>query len=146
MIKLYKTSKTEIESLYKQLSNENKEYVKHFTPFKDFVEFKNNVINSDNIFNTIKFRKKTIGFVMLRGKSTKQKRLGIYVQSKFANQGYGEIAIELFLKNLKLSTFKIDKVYLKVSKNNISAMKLYKKLGFLIEYEEENDYIMSIQL
>ena len=146
MIELYKTSKTEIDSLYKQLSNENKEYVKHFTPFKDFDEFYNNVINTENIFNTIKFRKKIIGFVMLRGKSTKQKRLGIYVQSQFANQGYGKIAIELFLNNLKLGAYKIDKVYLKVSKNNISAKKLYKKLGFLIEYEEGNDYIMSIQL
>jgi len=53
VIELYKTSKTEIDSLYKQLSNENKEYVKHFTPFKDFDEFYNNVINTENIFNNI---------------------------------------------------------------------------------------------
>ena len=60
----------------------------------------------------------------------------IYIEKDYRNKKIGTNIIKDILKNN-------DTVYLWVYKDNIKAIKLYKKLGFLIKEETDSRYYME---
>lgn len=63
--------------------------------------------------------------------------LGIMVADNFRGRGYGKYIIEDLLNQTK------KEVYLSVDKNNILAINLYEKNGF-IYFEDNDDYYLMI--
>ena len=80
-------------------------------------------------FEKIDFKKKT-AFV------------GIFLgDTKYQNKGIGSIAL-ITACNLVFSKFKLFKIFLKVNKKNITAIKSYKKSGFYIYSLKKNNITM----
>lgn len=66
--------------------------------------------------------------------------IGILLHNKFQRKGY---AIESMKKIIKYCHIKlnINEIYLWVKKNNLDAIKLYKKLGFLVSKTKKKHYL-----
>lgn len=70
--------------------------------------------------------------------------LGIFIgNSKYRNRGYGSKAMSMLIDYLFKKTF-IKKIYLGVKKDNIRAIKAYKKNGFKIKKRTAYGYIMLL--
>lgn len=59
---------------------------------------------------------------------------------KYWNKGIGTKASKLLLSKCKRQ-LKLNKIYLQVAESNKSALKLYKKIGFVIEGRLKNEFI-----
>ena len=71
--------------------------------------------------------------------------LNIYIDIFYQNKGYGKKTLSLLFDYLK-NILKINKIYLKVHKENKIAIHLYEKLGFVKIEEKNNFYYMKIIL
>ena len=118
----------EIEEEAFQSERFSKEY------FIEIVENKNlyylsYVIKEDNII---------IGFILIRVIDRIADILQICIKKHFQNKNYGD----LFLKDIihKLKNKNVDKIMLEVREENIPAIKLYNKNGFVIISKRNNYY------
>lgn len=97
-----------------------------------------------NVFYVIKIQDKVIGYCIYRLKPAFSSRgfekksviYSIAIDSKFRNKGFGRKLLEESIKEMKLN--RALSVHLYVNINNIPAIKLYEKTGFLIVKEVEN--------
>jgi len=72
--------------------------------------------------------------------------LHINIDISHQNKGYGKKSILLLLEYIK-NILKIQKVYLNVHKEHIIAINMYKKIGFELIKEKNNNFnIMEIKL
>ena len=79
---------------------------------------------------------KIIGSVCIRDLENGKLLDEIYLEKEFRNKGIGtDIIIKIIENN--------ESVYLWVYKENIQAVLLYKRLGFIIEEETELRYYMN---
>ena len=87
-----------------------------------------------------------IGNISLSKISKNQKSLylGIFIGNpKYRNKGHGSNSLSILINYLFKETF-IRKIYLGVRKDNIPAVKAYKKNGFKIAQKTIFGYIMSL--
>lgn len=78
---------------------------------------------------------KNIGIIGLFNIDIKNKKAGYYItigEKSYQGKGLAKKATILFLKNCFLK-FDLEKIYLYTDVDNISAQKLYEKLGFIKE-------------
>ena len=64
---------------------------------------------------------------------------GIQILPKYRNLGLGTKVLNLLIKQVLITQ---KSLRLEVQKNNEKAKNLYKRLGFVVESEQEDDYIM----
>ncbi|KKH95996.1 GCN5 family acetyltransferase [Methanosarcina sp. 1.H.T.1A.1] len=96
------------------------------------------------VFYVIKRQDKVIGyciyhmkpFLSSRGFEKKSVIYSIAIDSKFRKKGFGRKLLEESIREMKLN--RVFSVLLYVNVNNIPAIKLYEKTGFLIVKEVEN--------
>jgi ribosomal protein S18 acetylase RimI-like enzyme len=62
--------------------------------------------------------------------------LGIFISDKYRGKGIGKIIMMDLIENSE------DDIYLTVDRENIGAINLYKKFGFIIDIEENNYHLM----
>jgi len=115
---------------------------------KYIIEFKNN--KKKKLLGIYKLNNLHIGNISLDKISTNKNflYLGIFIgNSKFRNMGIGSESISLLAKYLFKKTF-IKKIYLGVKKNNLQAIKVYKKNGFKIIKEKKSSlsYVMVLSI
>jgi ribosomal-protein-alanine N-acetyltransferase len=99
---------------------------------------------SRKIFYVIKNQSKVIGYCIYylkpafssRGFEKKAVIYSIAVDSKFRNRGFGRKLLEESIREMKQN--KALSIALYVNVNNIPAIKLYEKVGFLIVQKVEN--------
>ncbi|MGV8151981.1 MAG: GNAT family N-acetyltransferase [Candidatus Nanoarchaeia archaeon] len=81
----------------------------------------------ENIF-VLEKKSKIIGYITLRNKN-KTGEIGLLaVKKKFQGKGYGKLLVKHALNYSK--KIKIKNIFLDVRKNNIKAIRLYKKFDF----------------
>jgi len=64
------------------------------------------------------------------------------IKKAYRSKGYGTVFLEKITK--KIAKENIKKVILTVSKDNLRALKLYKKQGFVVEGDYKNEYGKNI--
>ena len=103
-------------------------------------EWINNFINEiDAIRIGINLLKKNylIGSITI-GKINYKKlecEINIYIDTKFQGKGYGKKSMYLLINYIK-NILKLKNIFLDVHKDNIKALNLYKKIGFIIDNEK----------
>jgi RimJ/RimL family protein N-acetyltransferase len=86
-----------------------------------------------------------VGNVQLTNIKNGQAEFHIFIgEPAYWGIGLGEQATTIVLK-LAFDKLNLKRIYLFVSKGNISAIKLYKKTGFDIEAEYDTQYLMVIE-
>ncbi|NFN86689.1 GNAT family N-acetyltransferase [Clostridium sporogenes] len=97
---------------------------------------------------SIYYNDNLIGFAMY-GYFENEDRLWLdrfMIDYKYQNKGYGKASLNLLVNNM-LKEYKCNKIYLSIFKNNIEAIKLYKKFGFQFngELDENGELIMVLE-
>jgi RimJ/RimL family protein N-acetyltransferase len=103
--------------------------------FRYFNKRKFNIIESHVYTSLYSYKDDIIGYGHIDSENNKN-WLGIFISEKYRNKGIGNIIMEDILKE------SMDDIYLTVDKDNINAIYLYNKVGFTIEKEENNHYLM----
>jgi ribosomal protein S18 acetylase RimI-like enzyme len=101
----------------------------------------NNYVNSKipkqiNNYKIIKVDNKIIGCLLVEEHLDGVILDEIFIEEKYRNNGIGTKIINIILSNYSI-------VYLWVYKDNVKAVKLYEKLGFLIIENTETRYFMK---
>lgn len=110
----------------------------HRNFFHDFIETKR------IIQYIIEAGKKPIGTVFLKLINKSQSEIGIFIgEDNYRGKGYGTRALELFF--LSLCENDQHMLYLKVLKNNLPALRLYKKFGFE-QFSDEEKIVKMIKV
>lgn len=89
----------------------------------------------------IKVGEKPIGTIFLKQIDKDQSEIGLFIgEDNYRGKGFGTRALEILLCVFQKECKK--KLYLKVRKTNIPALKMYRKLGF--ELLSEDEYIVEM--
>lgn len=100
-----------------------------------------NMINDMNILLLYKEDNVAGGYIFARRVSNGYLIDGLYVDIDFRNRG---IATKLIKEVIKLIRLEGDyEIFIKVMKENKDACLLYKKLGFIIDFQDNLRYLMS---
>ena len=68
----------------------------------------------------------------------------VVVNQLYRNCGYGTKMINYLLKLIKKNFSNFNKILLHVDNNNENAIKLYTKIGFVINIEKDDDIEMQL--
>ena len=68
----------------------------------------------------------------------------VVVNQLYRNRGYGTKMINYLLKLIKKNFSNFNKILLHVDNNNENAIKLYTKIGFIINIEKDDDIEMQL--
>lgn len=116
----------------KDLDNEEVEKINNYvnkTISKQICEYKNIVLNNI-VVGSFLITKNENGLLLDE----------IFIEEQYRNKGIGTSIIKSVISNAN------NNVYLWVYKDNIKAIKLYKKLGFLIKEETDSRYYMEYRV
>lgn len=103
--------------------------------------FSNYQKDKNKKFFTICDDSKPIGFMGLSNISKTNKNANLFIaigEDDYRGKGIGKIAMK-WLINYGFNKLKLHKISLGVAKDNLSAVKLYKSLGFVIEGEMKDE-------
>jgi len=133
----------EILEMLNNLSRKNKEF---FHPHKFNIETLIDNLNSNDHYFVLILENKIIGYSFLRLFGYKIPSFGCCIRKGYENKGYGALLTRWTINKAK--DFGYSKVILKTYKENISAQKIYKKIGFKIigETEDKEQYQMILKL
>ena len=137
--KLIKSSNDDIEKLIDYKKKTIFEYAKDLSEneinkINNYV--KNNVPKLLNNYSNIVVDNKVVGCLLLTDKDDGTLLDEIYLEEEYRNKGIGTNIIKEVISNN-------DLIYLWVYKENIQAISLYKKLGFVVIEETESRYYMK---
>ncbi|KYK23666.1 hypothetical protein AYK24_07235 [Thermoplasmatales archaeon SG8-52-4] len=133
----------EILEMLNNLSRKNKEF---FHPHKFNIETLIDNLNSNDHYFVLILENKIIGYSFLRLFGYKIPSFGCCIRKGYENKGYGALLTRWTINKAK--DFGYSKVILKTYKENTSAQKIYKKIGFKIigETEDKEQYQMILKL
>ena len=130
----------------KRLSEESKDYLKHFIPFAEFSEMYIKKILSgkkiDKYFGLF-LQDDLIGFYMLRGFDAGYKipSYGVWISSNYSNMGLSTLTLFHAFSFCRINNIKT--LMLKVHPDNKFAKKLYEKFGFIeVGMDEEIGHLI----
>ena len=129
--KLLKVWENSVRATHKFLSNEEILEIKKYVP-QALNDIAHLIIDTDENENPI-------AFIGIEGNKLEM----LFIASEYRGKGIGTKLIETMLKLLKNKGYK--KTSLAVQKDNY-AVKMYKKVGFKIINENEQEYIMVCDL
>ena len=137
--KLIKSSNDDIEKLIDYKKKTIFEYAKDLS--ENEINKINNYVNNNvpkllNNYSNIVVDDKVVGCLLLTDKDDGTLLDEIYLEEKYRNKGIGTNIIKEVINNN-------DIIYLWVYKENIQAISLYKKLGFVVIEETESRYYMK---
>ena len=137
--KLIKSSNDDIEKLIDYKKKTIFEYAKdlpenEINKINNYV--KNNVPKLLNNYSNIVVDNKVVGCLLLTDKDDGKLLDEIYLEEEYRNKGIGTNIIKDIITNNNI-------IYLWVYKENIQAISLYKKLGFVVIEETESRYYMK---
>ncbi len=136
---LVKSSNKDIDRLIEYKKRTIFEYAKDLS--KEEINKINNYVTNEvpkliNDYCNIVVDNKTIGCLLLTKKDDGKLLDEIYLEEKYRNRGIGTNILKEVINNN-------DIVYLWVYKENIQAISLYKKLGFIVIDETDSRYYMK---
>ena len=137
--KLIKSSCNDIEKLINYKKKTIFEYAKDLSndeinKINNYV--KNNVPKLLNNYSNIVVDNKIVGCLLLTNKDDGILLDEIYLEEEYRNKGIGTDIIKEVIDNY-------DIIYLWVYKENLKAISLYKKVGFVVIEETESRYYMK---
>jgi len=108
----------------------------HLTATEERQRIQMNMENSRDIQLVAEIERNIVGFAVIRNETKKRKvhigALGIFIQKEWRGAGVGGALMNAILELVKNNPL-IHKIGLAVFANNESAIRLYKKLGFVEE-------------
>ncbi len=136
------------QELSELLQNSNPDYSRYFIPFSfDFGTVKKILtdVNLDLFFG-IFLNNKIIGFYMLRGfdEGYDIPSYGVWISSEFAGKGLARLTLQHAISFCKINN--INKLMLKVHRDNLKAKKIYEDFGFINSgIEPKNDNLIYLK-
>jgi RimJ/RimL family protein N-acetyltransferase len=127
------------------LSNEEPDYLKHFTPFEFSTESFSKILGNakkDKYFG-IFVNDELAGFYMLRGfdEGFEIPAYGVWISSNFSNKGLSRLTLYHAFSFCRINNIKT--LMLKVHPENKAAKALYESLGFVkVSVDNKNDNII----
>jgi len=133
MIKFRRIEENDLQFL-NNVRNEYCEEFLHDSRKFTLEETKEWFIKNTPNFYIIMFDDEKIGYFRLSNYSNVNKNIyiGADICPKFKGKGFGKLSYEKFIPFL-FKTYNLNKISLEVLSNNIIALNLYKKLGFVTE-------------
>jgi len=133
--------------LYELLQNLSVKSKKFFHPHRFDLKTLNELCrNSNDYYFVMMLEKKLIGYSFLRFFGHETPSFGCCIRNGYENKGFGMILTRWTIE--KANELGFNKVILKTYKENISAQKIYKKIGFKIigETKDKKQYRMKLIL
>jgi len=131
--------------LFKFLSDLNEKTKSYFHPHPFDLKTINDICKSKKDHYFLMFFNRTlIGYSFLRLFGYKIPSFGVIIKNDFTDKGYGTILSKWTIDKAKELGYK--KVILKTYKENISAKKVYEKLGFKITGETDDKKQFNMEL
>ncbi len=124
--------KYKLDTIFEYAKNLDENEIKRINNYVDktiqnqIIEYKNIILN-DNLVGSILLTKKENDLLLNE----------IYIEEQYRNKGIGESVLKDIIFNATKN------IYLWVYKDNIKAIKLYKKLGFRIKEKTDSRYYME---
>lgn len=138
MIIKNKVNETELKEFILSLSSKTKKTFNYFDNIskKTIREIVSNEILRNDKMKFFAFEKNELigyGFLTLFNKSSKKHNciLGIVIADKMQNKGIGKVICKKMIREAWKN--KLTKIWLTVHEDNLTAIKLYKQLGFQLE-------------
>ena len=135
IIEINLINQTLLEDFIKKIDSDNFRYYKN----RDLSCLKNHFYTILLMINNISVGYGHIDYNHL----DKKYFLGICILSNYQNNGYGNIIMNCLINKFN-ETFGLSELFLTVDKNNIKAIKLYKKFNFNIYFETNDFYLMKL--
>lgn len=136
---LQSSSKKDMNTLIKYNLNTILEYANNLSK-EELIRIntyvKDEVNNQINNYQLININGKICGCILVKNKDDGVIIDELYLEEEYRNKGIGTDLINNVITNNKI-------VYLWVYKDNVKAISLYKRLGFLIINETKNRYYMK---
>jgi RimJ/RimL family protein N-acetyltransferase len=131
--------------LFKFLSDLNEKTKSYFHPHSFDLKTIDDICKSEkDHYFVMFFNSKLIGYSFLRLFGYKIPSFGVIIKNHFTGKGYGTILSKWTID--KAREFGYNKVILKTYKDNISARKVYEKLGFKINGETKDKKQLKMEL
>ena len=101
--------------------------------------FYESLLNKKNNF-VLEFQQEIVGFAIIYTVLDETQLLNIAIKQQYKSQGFGFRLLYDIIQNIKAD---VKTMYLEVRKSNMSAQKLYLKLGF-VEHGVRRDYYPAV--
>ncbi|RLF35796.1 MAG: hypothetical protein DRM99_03990 [Thermoplasmata archaeon] len=147
LISIRRLEEKDINELYELLQGLSEKAKKFFHPHSfDLNTLKNICKSKQDHYFVMTLENKIIGYSFLRLFGYENPSFGCCIRNGFENKGYGTMLTQWTTEKAKELGYK--KVILKTYKENISAQKVYKKVGYKIigETEDGKEYKMEKKL
>lgn len=137
-------------AVYELLINDDEDYNKYFVPFTFEIETIKTILTKKvkDHYMGVYWGEELTGFFMLRGFDAGYEipSYGVYIGEKYNNKGLATLTLLHAISTCKL--LNVKKLTLKVHEENIYALNLYKKYGFVqTSYDEKiNNLVMHKDL
>ncbi len=102
----------------------------------------------NKIFFTIYDDDRPIGFMGLSNINRLKGKAGLFImigEREYRGKGVGRVCLQ-YLINYASQKLKLARLTLEVLKDNLPAIRLYQKMGFLTEKQSETEIFMSLEL
>ena len=144
-IEIKELSTNDAAILARKLSNEKKQYLKHFVPFEFTADSLTHILHNkkNDKYYGIFVRDELAGFYMLRGFDDGYEipAYGVWISSEYSNKGLSKLTLYHAFSFCNLNNIK--KLMLKVHPENKIAKALYESLGFIkVGVDDKNDNII----
>lgn len=117
----------------------NNSYTKHII---DIFESQND--GNSLVICALNKKNEFIGFAIILKNFEKECEFNIYIHKNYRNQGIGTVILETMIDYTKY--LNINTIHLKVRKNNIKAINLYRNMGFTKTKQIKNSIIFNRKL
>lgn len=133
LIELRQLNLTDLPDIVELWDKDPADYNLHFIPFEMNLQNLKSIIEQadKDLFIGVFVAKKAAGFFMLRGFDNGYEipSYGVWISKQYANKGLAKLTLQHSIAICRMSGVK--KIMLKFHPENIIAMKMYKKFGFI---------------
>ena len=100
--------------------------------------------NSDTSYWIVELTGQRVGYFRITNTGLNQVMIGADIDPLFQGKGIASTAYPIFVREILIPRG-VSQLELRVLKKNERAIKLYKKLGFVIDGQTSRDFHMSVQ-
>ncbi|MCX7972230.1 MAG: GNAT family N-acetyltransferase [bacterium] len=106
--------------------------------FENISKLKKSLILNRSNFKSIKYNRKTVGFIQIHYETPSQVKIGIVIGEKnYWGKNIGRIALKKIISMLFRSNKNVEVILLDTASYNVAARKCFENVGFKV-YKEEN--------
>ncbi|MCX7758505.1 MAG: GNAT family N-acetyltransferase [bacterium] len=113
--------------------------------FENISKLKKNLVLNRSSFKSIKYNRKTVGFIQIHYETSSLVKIGIVIgEKKYWGKNIGSIALKKMVTMLFKNDKNINVITLDTASYNVVAKKCFEKVGFKVYKEQDGKVYMQL--